>query len=104
MSLETPMRVAVFGATGRLGGEAVRAALERGHTVTAHIRKTQPSAEPGVNWVMGEVGNAVKRAEVVLVTFGPRSPTDVPFCSRKTQSILEAMGQFGVQRILCVTG
>jgi len=98
------MRMAIFGATGRLGREAVRAARERGHAVTAHIRKAQPSAEPGVNWVMGEVGNAVKGAEVVFVTFGPRSPSDVPFCSRETQSILEAMGQCGVKRILCVTG
>jgi putative NADH-flavin reductase len=98
------MHVAVFGATGRLGREAVRAALERGHAVTAHSRKALPSADPGVNWVTGEVGNAVKGADVVLVTFGPRSPSDVPFCSTETKLILKSMGQFGVQRILCVTG
>ena len=104
ISLETRMRIAVFGATGRLGRAAVQAALQPGHVVTAHSRKARPEAQPGVEWVTGDIGNAVTEAEVVLVTFGPRSPSDLPFCSKETQAILEAMERLGVQRILCVTG
>jgi putative NADH-flavin reductase len=98
------MRIAVFGATGRLGREAVRAAVERGHAVAAHSRRPQTTTQSGVEWVTGDPGNAVKGTDAVLVVFGPNAPSDPPFCRAETQSILDAMAKHGVRRILCVTG
>jgi putative NADH-flavin reductase len=98
------MRIAVFGATGRLGREVTQAALARGHSVIAHSRKAHSEAFPGVTWVNGDPGNAVRDAEAVLITFGPRSPRDGLFCRAETQKIVEAMRLFGKRRLLCVTG
>jgi len=104
MGWEAAMRIALFGATGRLGREVLNSALGRGHCVTAHARKPRQEAQRGVDWVAGEAGDAVAGADVVIVTFGQRSPSDVPFCAAETQAILDGMGRLQVNRILCVTG
>ena len=104
MGREPVMRIALFGTTGRLGREVLNAALARGHAVTAHARKPPQEAQPGIDWVSGEAGHAVAGADVVMVTFGPRSPSDVPFCAAETQAILDAMRRLQVNRILRVTG
>lgn len=101
------MRITVFGATGRLGREIVRAARNRGHSVTAHARR--PRSEPesgieGIEWATGDAAEAVRHADAVLVAFGPRSPGDAPFCAAETGKILNTMAAQGVERILCVTG
>jgi len=98
------MRIALFGATGRLGREVLNSALVREHSVTAHARKPPQDAQSGIDWVTGEAGHAVAGADVVLVTFGQRSPSDVPFCAAETQAILDAMRRLQVNRILCVSG
>jgi len=103
------MRLAVFGATGRLGLQVLRAAQARGHAVAAHSRSpqkrsTQEQGEDGIQWVTGAVTNALRGADAVILAFGPRSPADKPFCTIETREILEAMHRCGVVRILCVTG
>jgi len=98
------MHVTVFGATGRLGREILWAAPDRGFTVTAHARRLMSDSEPGIEWATGDAGSTVKGADAVLVVFGPRTPSDVPFCATETEQILSAMRQHGVTRFLCVTG
>jgi putative NADH-flavin reductase len=98
------MRVTVFGATGRLGSEIVQAARDRGFTVTAHGRTLKSGGVPGIESVTGDVWGAIHHADAVVVTFGPRSPSDAPFCASETKKILAGMRRRGVSRILCVTG
>src|SRR5512132_1271148 len=98
------MRLAEFGATGRLGQQVLRAAQARGHAVAAHSRSPRKQGEDGIKWVTGAVTSALQGADAVIVAFGPRSPTDQPFCAIETRKILEAMQRCGVVRILCVTG
>ena len=85
------MHVTVFGATGRLGREILWAAPDRGFTVTAHARRLMSDSEPGIEWATGDAGSTVKGADAVLVVFGPRTPSDVPFCATETEQILSAM-------------
>jgi uncharacterized protein YbjT (DUF2867 family) len=75
------MRLAVFGATGRLGQQVLRTAQARGHSVAAHSRSPQKQAEDGIQWVTGAVTSALQGADAVIVAFGPRSPADKPFCA-----------------------
>lgn len=98
------MRLTVFGATGRLGLEIVRAAHDRGHRVTAYSRRSNPSARVNAEWVTGEVGDVIQNADAVLIAFGPRVPSEAPFCAGETGKILDGMRRHGVDRILCVTG
>ena len=98
------MRLSVFGATGRLGQEVVRLASQRGHEVIAHARSPVGPSRQGAVWMSGDIAPVVQGSAGVIVTFGPRSPSDPPFCEAQTQLILSAMLQQGVSRILCVTG
>lgn len=98
------MQIAIFGATGRLGRELMRAALARGHAVIAHSRRARSEPAPGVTWVSGDPGPAVQDADAVLIAFGPRSPQDAPFCQSETRKIIEAMRALGRRRLVCVTG
>ena len=98
------MRIAVFGATGRLGRELIRAALAQNHGVTAHSRRANAEMLAGLTWVSGDAGQALRKADAALIAFGPRSPQDRPFCRAETASILECMKSEGRRRVLCVTG
>lgn len=97
------MRVAIFGATGRLGRELVEAALAEGHSVTAHSRQANLEQKPRLAWVT-DASEAVRSAGAVFIVFGPRSPQDQPFCRAQTQQILEIMQACDNRRLLCVTG
>src|SRR5512139_3129385 len=98
------MHIAVIGATGRLGREILRAAPDRGFTVTAHARRPMTDSPTGIHWVTGDAGDAVQHADAVLVVFGSQNPSDEPFCAAETGKILAGMRRHGVSRILCVTG
>lgn len=98
------MRMAIFGATGRLGRELIQAALGQGHCVTAHSRRPESEAVAGLTWVSGDAAEAVRDADAVLIAFGPRSPQDNPFCQAETGKILDAMKSRRRRPVLCVTG
>jgi putative NADH-flavin reductase len=98
------MRLAVFGATGRLGRAVIEAALAAGHSVIAHSRKGHSDTSPGVTWLSGDYGEAVRNVDATVITFGPRSTHDAPFCRAETEKIVHTMGSLGRRRILCVTG
>lgn len=50
------MRIALTGATGFVGGHALRLALDAGHDVTALTRRKQPE-RAGVTWVQGDLND-----------------------------------------------
>ncbi|MEU8223861.1 NAD(P)H-binding protein [Kribbella sp. NPDC048915] len=104
------MRITVFGATGGIGGQIVRQALEAGHKVTAVVRSafevTHPSLEvvrvPGLD-AADPLREAVDASAAVISGVGPRGRKDGPVASRSTKSILAAMEATGVRRFVAVS-
>lgn len=105
------MKLTVFGATGGVGREIVRQALDAGHQVTAVVRT--PS---GLN-ITGEalevfradltdpqaVRPAVAGKDAVLSGLGARSCKDAGVATRLTRTVLRAMEAEGTQRLLVVS-
>ncbi|MEH0424371.1 NAD(P)-dependent oxidoreductase [Streptomyces sp. B21-083] len=102
------MKLTVFGATGGIGQEIVRQALDAGHHVTAVVR------DPGGLTVTSEalevfhadlsdpraVRPAVAGRDAVLSGLGPRSRKDAGVATRLTRTVLRAMEAEGTRRLL----
>ena len=106
------MNVLVLGATGGTGRAIVRAALAKGHTVTALVRSPHAADLPGARVVQGDARDAaaVDRAligcEGVISAIGTSiSPfREVTVLSEATRVLLGAMGRGQVRRLVCITG
>lgn len=108
------MKIAVFGATGALGGECARQCVEAGHDVVAFVRtpeKLSEDVQSGLTVVQGDglVADDVARAleggvEAILFAIGidKHSPEDI--CTDVTRHILAAMPAAGVQRFIWCGG
>jgi putative NADH-flavin reductase len=105
------MNLLIVGATGGTGQQLVSQALERGHRVTALVRK-EPSAEPrpGLITVLGDVldasslDRAVQGQDAVLSALGHKQffrPTHI--LSEGTRNLIGAMWRHGVRRFVCET-
>jgi putative NADH-flavin reductase len=105
------MNLLIVGATGGTGQQLVSQALERGHRVTALVRK-EPSAEPrpGLFTVLGNVldasslDGAVQGQNAVLSALGHKQffrPTHI--LSEGTRNLIGAMRRHGVRRFVCET-
>ena len=105
-------RLLIVGATGGTGRELVTQALERGHVVTALVRK--PTAfnvdHPQLTVIQGDVLDyasveaAVRGQEAVVSALGHKQffyPTRI--LSDGTRNILRAMEAHGVSRFVCET-
>jgi putative NADH-flavin reductase len=106
------MRVTVFGATGRIGTEVVRQGLAAGHEVVAVVRdpgRLGVPAGPGLGVVTADVmdpsqiGPAVKGADAVVSALGPRPGGPVTVLADSAGSILTALSQTGVDRMVVVS-
>jgi uncharacterized protein YbjT (DUF2867 family) len=106
------MKMTVFGATGGIGGQVVRQALDAGHKVTAVVRDparfevSHPALE--VATVPGLTDPEVLRplleaSEAALSGVGPRGRKDGPVASRATRGILRALEASGVRRFVAVS-
>jgi uncharacterized protein YbjT (DUF2867 family) len=106
------MKITVFGATGGIGGQVVRQALDAGHKVTAVVRDparfdvNHPALEvatvPGLT--DPEVLRLVlERSDAAISGVGPRGRKDGPVASSATRGILRAMEASGVQRFVAVS-
>jgi len=108
---EYAMKLTVFGATGGIGQEVVRQALDAGHQVTAVVR------DPARLSVTGErlevfradlsdpaaVRPAVAGRDAVLSGLGARRRADAGVATRLTRTVLDAMEAEGVRRLLVVS-
>lgn len=102
------MKLAVFGATGRTGRLVVAQALERGHPVTAFARSTpaEGSLGPVERVVTGDarndaaVASALRNVEAVISAMGPKGPDPGSVYSEAIGSVVRAMGQAGVRRLV----
>jgi putative NADH-flavin reductase len=108
------MKVAVLGATGGLGLEIVRQAMEHGHTVTAFVRSPDrlKAFQGRIRVIRGDVLNRVELAQAieghdaVLSGFGPRVPiakSDANLLRDFAVALTTAMQQAGVRRVVVVS-
>lgn len=87
--------IVIFGARGRTGSAVASEAGARGIRARAFDKKN-PTIE--------ELRQAIRGADVVVVTFGPRPPYTNIFCEEATRNIIRAMETEGISRLICVTG
>ncbi|MEU4150250.1 NAD(P)H-binding protein [Streptomyces sp. NPDC026659] len=105
------MKLTVFGATGGIGGEIVRQALEAGHDVTAVVRDPArlTVADDRLDVVRADLSDpeslrsAVVGRDAVLSGLGARTRKDAGVTARLTRTILAAMETEGTRRLLVVT-
>ena len=108
------MKLTLFGATGDLGGECLRQALDAGHEVTVLVRsaaKLSAELKDKVTVVEGngldavDVGRVVSsETEAVLFAIGIDRNSPVDLCTDVTRHILAAMRSEGVQRFIWCGG
>ncbi|MFG1912810.1 NAD(P)-dependent oxidoreductase [Kribbella sp. NPDC048928] len=106
------MRITVFGATGGIGGQVVRQALDAGQKVTAVVRTSSafelehPSLEvvrvPGLD-AADPLREAIDGSTAVISGVGARGRKVGPVASSSTKSILAAMDAAGVRRFVAVS-
>lgn len=108
------MKILVLGATGGVGLEIVRQAVERDHAVTALVRaRGQLEALAGrITIVQGnllngsELEDVMAGKEAVASGFGPRAPiskADSHLLQRFANALTKAMLHAGVQRVVAVS-
>ncbi|MGV9304151.1 MULTISPECIES: NAD(P)-dependent oxidoreductase [unclassified Nonomuraea] len=102
------MRILLFGASGGTGAQVLRQATEAGHEVTVVAR--DPASVRHDTVVAADVLRpetwraSLDGQEAVVSCLGTRDrrrPTTV--YSEGTANILEAMGEYGVRRLLCLS-
>jgi putative NADH-flavin reductase len=107
------MRLAVFGATGGVGTQLVRLALDQGHTVTAVVRSparfTVPSHEALRLVTVPDLADtervqaAVSGSDAALSGVGPSTNKDLTAASVPTRHIIAALRSAGVDRFVAVS-
>ncbi|MFJ3665647.1 NAD(P)-dependent oxidoreductase [Streptomyces sp. NPDC090106] len=105
------MKLTVFGATGGIGQEIVRQALESGHEVTAVVRDPAklPMADDRLEVFRADLTDpeplrpAVAGRDAVLSGLGPHGRADAGVAARTTRTVLGAMEAEGVRRLVVVS-
>lgn len=117
MPSNTPMTIAVTGATGFVGRHIVRALLERGHTVKALVRdrqKARAALPAGASWVFGDItsraacSELMSGADAAVNCIGIRRELlpDVTFEAahpRATLAAIDAARSAGVNRFIQIS-
>ena len=102
------MKITVFGATGDTGKQIVKQALEAGYEVIAYARNPSKLniTHDHLTIIQGElfdahsIENAVKGADAVLSTLGPRRGSKDRPLTQGMQNIISAMKNQGVRRLI----
>jgi len=108
------MKLTVLGATGGIGLEIVRQAIDLGHSVTAIVRSPEGlkafrgriTVVRGDLLKSGELAVLLDGSDAVLSGFGPRLPfskEDSDLLRRFATSLTTAMRQSGVRRVVVVS-
>ncbi|HEV8590684.1 MAG TPA: SDR family oxidoreductase [Pyrinomonadaceae bacterium] len=101
------MKITIFGASGSVGREATKQAIEQGHEVTAFVRDPAKLGieDVGLRIVEGDVMNAasveqaVSGQDAVLCILGAGRKGKVR--SQGTRNIITAMEKAGARRLIC---
>lgn len=106
-----PIKVALFGASGKTGQAFARAGGAHGLVIRASLRDAARAVLPStIEILRGDLGDAdhirdtIAGTNVVCCVFGPRAPHTEVFCARATELIVDAMRRAGVLRLVCQTG
>ena len=102
------MKLTVFGATGGIGRQLVRQAVDQGHTVTAVGRREFEADGAQVAVVpdfadLDRLQAAVAGCDAALSTVGPRTRADGAVASGVTKHVLAALTGAGVSRFEAVS-
>jgi putative NADH-flavin reductase len=106
------MKLTVFGASGRIGGEIMRQGAAAGHDMTAVVRRGGSVARLPDDARLVEVDGiddpavlapAVAGRDAVLSGLGPRARRDAGIAAPMTRCLLGAMDRTDVRRILVVS-
>lgn len=104
------MRVIVFGATGKTGRLALRAALDRGHEATAFGRSVDRlDPEPGLSVFRGDVFDAGAVSEAVaghdaaIVCLGSTGLRDTTTLAAGTANVVDALAGDPVRRLVVIS-
>jgi putative NADH-flavin reductase len=100
----------IVAATGGIGRQLLRQALDAGHQVTVVVRSPGKITEP-VRVVAADLtrpdpsvlAEAVKGADAVLSALGARSRADLGVAERGTVALIEACRAAGVRRLIVVS-
>ena len=104
------MKIIVFGATGSVGIEIVKQALEKGFEVTAFVRNPLKMAHlkhVRLNIFQGDILNqssvekAMQHQQAVLCAIGDGRAGKVR--AEGTKNIITAMNKLGINRLICQT-
>lgn len=100
------MRIAILGATGRVGSRIVDEALRRGHTVTAIARQTATLADrPGLARLDADITDVADTAKLAPALAGHDALVSaVRFAQAGPEPLLGLARQAGIQRVLVVGG
>jgi putative NADH-flavin reductase len=105
------MNVLIIGAGGPLGREIVKAALARGHRVTAFVRRAFDIQHANLSIAIGDVMDSdslnapMAGQEAVICALGiPQTFKPVEIYSEGTSHIVRSMVRHNTRRLICVTG
>ena len=104
------MRLAILGATGRIGGHLMNWALDAGHPVQALARDAAAlPRRPGLRVTegdardLGAVTEVIADADAVLSALGPRGSKAPGLLAGAARSTVDAMRMTGARRLICVS-
>lgn len=99
------MKLAIFGATGRVGGEILKRALAEGHYVKALVRSEKLEAHPNLEVILGDVRNAIdveKTIAGVDAVFSAIGTDRSTTLSDAAPLIVKAMEDHQVKRVITI--
>ena len=99
------MKLALFGATGRVGGEILKRALADGHHVKVLVRSEKLDAHPNLEMIIGDVRNAENVEKTVAGTsavFSAIGTDRTTTLSDAAPLIVDAMEKHGVKRVVTI--
>jgi putative NADH-flavin reductase len=108
------MKLVVLGATGGIGLEILRQAIDRGHSATAFVRSADRLKEfagritvaQGNLLESSQMEEAIQGHDAILSGFGPRQPiskADSELLRNFAISLTGAMRRVGVKRVVAVS-
>lgn len=99
------MKLAIFGATGRVGSEILNRALADGHHVKALVRSEKLEVHPNLEIIVGDVRNAADVEKTVAGTtaiFSAIGTDRTTTLSDAAPLIVKAMENHNIKRVITV--